>query len=82
MYVFQYATGFSAAQAFAELIKTGGQPAIDKYLKNFICAGSSVYPIDALKNAGVDMSTSAPIEKMIAKFNKYLDRLENLLDKK
>ncbi len=82
LYVFQYATGFSAAQAFAELLKTGGQPAIDKYLNNFICVGSSVYPIEALKNAGVDMSTSAPIEKMITKFNKYLDRLEKILEKK
>lgn len=82
LYVFQYATGFSAAQAFAELIKTNGQAAVDKYLKNFISAGSSVYPIDALKNAGVDMSTSAPIVKMLEKFNKYLDRLEKILDKK
>lgn len=83
LYVFQYSTGFSAAQAFAEKIKAEGQPAIDKYLKNFISAGNSVYPIDALKNAGVDMSTSAPIDKMIEKFNKYLDRLEAILkDKK
>ncbi len=79
LYVFQYSTGFAAAQAFSEKIKAEGQPAIDKYLKNFISAGSSVYPIDALKNAGVDMSTSAPINKMIEKFNKYLDRLEALL---
>lgn len=81
LYVFQYSTGFSAAQAFAEKIKTEGKPAIDNYLKYFISAGNSVYPIDALKNAGVDMSTSAPIDKMIEKFNKYLDRLENLLKK-
>lgn len=81
LYVFQYATGFSAAQAFAEKIKKEGKPAIDQYLKNFISVGSSVYPIDALKNAGVDMSTSAPIDKMIEKFNKYLDRLETLMQK-
>jgi oligoendopeptidase F len=82
LYVFQYATGFSAAQAFAEKIKNEGKPAIEKYLNNFIYAGNSVYPIDALRNAGVDMSTSAPIDKMIEKFNKYMDRLEKLMDKK
>lgn len=49
-------------------------------MNNFICAGSSVYPIDALKNAGVDMSTSKPIDDMLAKFNKYLDRLEKIID--
>lgn len=81
LYVFQYATGFSAAQAFADKIKKDGKPAIDQYLKNFISVGSSVFPIDALKNAGVDMSTSAPIDRMIEKFNKYLDRLETLLQK-
>lgn len=80
LYVFQYSTGFSAAQAFADQIKTQGQKGVDKYLNNFICAGSSVYPIDALRNAGVDMSTSKPIDDMLAKFNKYLDRLEKIID--
>ncbi len=79
LYVFQYSTGFAAAQAFAEKIKTEGKPAIEKYLKYFISAGNSVYPIDALRNAGVDMSTSEPIDKMLDKFNKYLDRLEKIL---
>ena len=65
----------------ADKIKKDGKPAIDQYLKNFISVGSSVFPIEALKNAGVDMSTSAPIDRMIEKFNKYLDRLETLLQK-
>lgn len=82
LYVYQYATSFCCAQAFAQLIKTQGQPAIDKYMKNFLCAGSSQYPIDVLKNAGVNISTPAPINAMIQKFNTYLDDLEKILQKR
>ncbi|MGE5479020.1 MAG: oligoendopeptidase F [Chloroflexota bacterium] len=77
-YVFQYATGFSAAQAFSEMIKTQGQPAIDRYL-GFLRSGSSDYGIDVLKKAGVDMTRPDPIQKTIDKMNKYLDELEGLL---
>ena len=79
-YVYQYATGFAAAQAFAEKFKEEGQAAVDRYLKNFIYAGSSDYPIEVLKNAGVDMSSPEPINKTIDKFNNYLDQMEKLLD--
>jgi oligoendopeptidase F len=79
-YVFQYSTGFAAAQAFSEKFKEEGQPAVDKYLKNFIYAGSSDYSINVLKNAGVDMSSTDPIYKTIDKFNKYLDEMEKLLN--
>lgn len=79
-YVYQYATGFAAAQAFSEMFKEEGQVAVDRYLKNFIYAGSSDYPIDVLKNAGVDMSSPIPVNKTIDKFNKYLDEMEKLLD--
>ena len=78
-YVFQYSTGFAAAQAFTEKFKEEGQPAVDRYLNNFIYAGSSDYPINVLKNAGVDMSSTDPIYKTIDKFNKYLDEMEKLL---
>ncbi len=78
-YVYQYATGFAAAQALSEQILEEGQPAVDRYLKNFLYAGNSDYPINVLKNAGVDMSSPEPVEKTIEKINEYLDRLEKLL---
>lgn len=77
-YVYQYSTGFAAAQALASQIKTEGQPAINRYL-NFLSSGSSDYPINVLKKAGVDMSSKQPIESAIARINKYLDDLEKLM---
>jgi oligoendopeptidase F len=81
-YVFQYATGIAAAQALAGNIKTQGQPAIDRYINNFLKAGNSDYSIEVLKRAGVDMSSPAPVKATIDKFNKYLDQLEKLLNEK
>ncbi len=78
-YVYQYATGFAAAQALAEQIKNEGKPAIDRYLK-FLSSGSSDYPINVLKNAGVDMGSKAPIESAISRINRYLDELEKLMN--
>ena len=77
-YVYQYSTGFAAAQALAEQIKKEGKPAIDRYLQ-FLSAGSSDYPINVLKKAGVDMGTKAPIQSTISRINKYLDELEKLM---
>lgn len=81
-YVYQYATSFCTAQAFAELIKTQGQPAIDRYINKFLCAGCSQYPVDIIKNAGVDMTSSVPTEIMMKKVNTYLDELEKILQKR
>jgi len=77
-YVFQYSTGFAAAQALAGQIKKEGQPAIDRYLQ-FLSSGNSDYPINVLKIAGVDMASRAPIESTIQRINKYLDDLEKLM---
>ena len=77
-YVFQYATGFAAAQALSEQIIKEGKPAIDRYLK-FLSSGSSDYPINILKNAGVDMSSPDPINKTIDKINRYMDELEKMM---
>ena len=77
-YVYQYSTGFAAAQALSEGIIKNGKPAIDKYL-SFLRAGSSDTPINVLKKAGVDMSTSEPITQTIAKMNRYMDELEKLM---
>ena len=74
-YVYQYATGYAAASAFSKSILEGKEGAVDKY-KGFLKMGGSKYPIDILKIAGVDMTTSAPLEATIARFNELLDMLE------
>ncbi len=79
-YVYQYATGFSSAIALSHKILTEGKPAADRYIKNMLCAGSSDYSIEILKNAGVDMSTPEPIEGAMKVFEELLDELESLKD--
>lgn len=74
-YVYQYATGYAAASAFANSILDGKEEALDKY-KGFLKMGGSKYPVDILKIAGVDMTTSAPLEATIKRFNELLDMLE------
>ena len=74
-YVYQYATGYAAASAFANAILEGKENAVEKY-KGFLKAGGSKYPIDILKDAGVDMTTSEPLEATIHRFNELLDMLE------
>jgi len=76
-YVFQYATGISAAHALAGRILEGGPGAAEAYIK-FLSAGSSVYPGDALKLAGVDMSTPEAVERTFAVLAGYVDRLAEL----
>jgi oligoendopeptidase F len=76
-YVFQYGIGIAAAAALSEAILTEGEPARDRYLA-FLRAGGSVDPIEALSNAGVDMSSPAPIERAFAVLSGYVDRLEEL----
>jgi oligoendopeptidase F len=77
-YVYQYATGLAASQALTAGIKEEGKPAIDRYL-NYLKSGSSDYPINILKKAGVDMNTPGPVLKTIAKMNELLDRMEGLI---
>lgn len=76
-YVYQYATGISAAHALAHRILAGTAGTAEAYVK-FLCAGASVYPLDALKIAGVDMTTPEPVEKAFAILAGYVDRLEAL----
>lgn len=77
-YVYQYATGFSAATSLSKQILEEGQPAVDRYL-GFLKSGSSDYPINVLKKAGVDMTTSKPVEDALASFEKALDEMETLI---
>jgi len=76
-YVFQYATGFSAAVAIANRILKEGAPAVADY-KKFLSSGSSADPISLLKIAGVDMSTPAPINDALALFGELVDEMEAL----
>jgi oligoendopeptidase F len=77
-YVYQYATGFSAATALSKQILEEGQPAVDRYIE-FLKAGSSDYPIEVLKKAGVDMTTSEPIKEACKVFEQKLSEMEQLL---
>ena len=74
-YVYQYATGYAAASAFAKAILDGEENAVPKYI-DFLKSGGSDYPIDILKKAGVDMTTSKPLEATIERFNELLDMLD------
>ncbi|MDQ0245296.1 oligoendopeptidase F [Bacillus fengqiuensis] len=77
-YVYQYATGFSAAAALSKQILEEGEPAVERYI-GFLKAGNSDYPINVLKKAGVDMATSQPIEEALAVFEQKLTEMEQLL---
>ncbi|WP_100330593.1 oligoendopeptidase F [Bacillus xiapuensis] len=78
-YVYQYATGFSAATALSAQILKEGQPAVDRYINQFLKAGSSDFPIEVLKKAGVDMTTATPIEEACRVFEQKLEEMEELL---
>lgn len=75
-YVYQYATGYSAAMAFSKKILEEGKPAVDRYISQFLSGGSSKDPIDLLKDAGVDMSSPAPIDDALHVFEEYLEQFE------
>lgn len=77
-YVFQYATGFSAAVAIANRILKEGKPAVDDYLK-FLSSGSSTDPISLLKIAGVDMTTAQPVNDALELFNELIDEMDELM---
>ena len=77
-YVYQYATGFSAATALAQAVLAEGAPATERYL-NFLTKGGSDYPIELLKGAGVDMSTPEPVKAVVKQFEETLDEMEALL---
>jgi oligoendopeptidase F len=80
-YVFQYATSFTASSALAEKVLEGEPGATKRYL-TFISSGKSKYPIDLLKEAGVDMTTDEPLELTIKKMNHVMDEMEKLLEHK
>jgi oligoendopeptidase F len=78
-YVYQYATGFSAAMALSQKILKEGEPAVKAYKEKFLSAGCSKDPVSILKDAGVDMSTKKPVEEALKIFDSLLDEMEELM---
>ncbi len=78
-YVYQYSTGLAAATTLADKILTEGDSAVEAY-KNYLKAGSSDYPIDVMKSAGVDMTSPDYLRHAFKVFEKRLDELEELLE--
>jgi len=77
-YVYQYATSFTAAEALAARVLAGDASATTRFL-TFLGAGSSKYPIDLLEDAGVDMTTDAPLDQTMQTMNRVMDEIEALL---
>lgn len=78
-YVFQYATGLSAATSFAKRVLDGEEGALEGYL-GFLSAGSSDYPVEILKKAGLDMSSPVPVQEALEVFSSLVDEFEQLLE--
>jgi oligoendopeptidase F len=76
-YVYQYATSYTASAALSEKVLSGQPGAAARYL-SFISSGGSKYPIDLLKDAGVDMTTDEPLELTVKKMNRVMDEIESL----
>lgn len=77
-YVYQYATSFTASAALSEKVLSGDDDALRRYLA-FLSAGGSKYPIELLKDAGVDMTTREPLDLTMRKMNRVMDEMEKLL---
>jgi len=76
-YVFQYATSFAASQALAHKVRAGEPGIVTRYLA-FLSAGGSKYPVDLLKDAGVDMTTDEPLDLTMTTMNRVMDEIEQL----
>jgi oligoendopeptidase F len=80
-YVFQYATSFTAAEALSAKVMSGDQEATKRYI-TFLSSGGSKYPVELLKDAGVDMTTDEPLDLTIRRMNQVMDEMEKLLAQK
>jgi oligoendopeptidase F len=77
-YVYKYATGLAAAITLAKRVADGAPGALDRYL-GFLKGGSSKWPLDLLRDAGVDLETPAPVDTALARFSELVDELATLL---
>jgi len=80
-YVYQYSTSLIYATAFAEKIIKNGQPEVNKFY-TILNGGSSEYPIDLIKKAGIDPMSSEAFDLTMAKMNKVMDQMEEILNRK
>ena len=80
-YVYQYATCYAAAQTLSQKVFDDGKKFLPTYLQ-FLSTGASMYPVDNLKRAGVDMTTSEPVDRTIKLFGELVDQMEALLNQK
>ena len=78
-YVYQYATSFTASAALSEQVLAGERDVTKRYIQ-LLSSGGSDYPIELLKKAGVDMTTSAPFELTMKKMNRVMDEIELILN--
>jgi oligoendopeptidase F len=78
-YVYQYATGISAAAAIVERIREEGEPAAADY-REALSMGGRAYPLEVLDVAGVDMTSADPIESALSVYGEYVERAAELLD--
>lgn len=77
-YVYKYATGLAAAIALYQVVKAGDPAALDRYL-NFLKSGGSKFPLEQLRDAGVDMSTPHPVQAALKRFSDLVDQLESVI---
>ena len=77
-YVYKYATGLSAAIALAERVTSGGPAELNAYL-SFLQGGCSKFPLDLLRDAGVDMEKPEPVDTALAHFGRLVDELDELI---
>jgi oligoendopeptidase F len=77
-YVYQYATSFTASAALSERVLAGEQEVAAAYM-DLLCAGGSDYPMNLLRNAGVDMATPRPFELAMQKMNRVIDDVETIV---
>jgi oligoendopeptidase F len=78
-YVWQYASGISAANALADAVLSGEAGVVKRYL-DFLKAGSAMYPLDALKMAGIDMTQPEPLDRAFQVLARFVERLDRLVD--
>ena len=77
-YVYKYATGLSAAIALSQRVLNGGETELSDY-KNFLKGGCSKFPLDLLRDAGVDLEKPEPVDTALKHFGTLVDQLEELL---
>jgi len=80
-YVYQYSTSFTASTVLAEKLLSREKAALQRYIE-FISSGSCDYPVNLLKKAGVDMTSSEPFDRTMVVMNQTMDKIEAILEKK